>query len=106
MRHLLVLVLFAGMTGGCADAGDDAAYLIHGGPAADPARLGLGVAGDRPDRAAAPEGDAQMRRFLDAKANQLCTLGYDPTKVETIAAEEHQQFVEEQLLCKPYAFSF
>jgi len=43
-----------------------------------------------------------MRRFLDWKVSQICTLGYDTVKVETLAAEQDMQIVDEELRCKPY----
>jgi hypothetical protein len=69
---------------------------------APPERLLLGVSGDRPAGAASSESDAQMRRFLDWKVSQICTQGYDTVKVETLAAEQDLQIVDEELRCKPY----
>jgi hypothetical protein len=62
----------------------------------------LGVSGDRPAGTASAESDAEMRRFLDWKVSQICTLGYDTVKVETLAAEQDTQIVDEELRCKPY----
>jgi hypothetical protein len=69
---------------------------------APPDRLGLGVSGTRPAGAAGAESDAEMRRFLDWKVSQICTRGYDTVKVETLAAEQDMQIVDEELRCKPY----
>jgi hypothetical protein len=67
-----------------------------------PERLVLGVSGARPAGSTGPESDAEMRRFLDWKVSQVCTLGYDTVKVETLAAEQDTQIVDEELRCKPY----
>ncbi len=47
-----------------------------------------------------------MRQFLDWKLSQICTLGYDTVKVETLAAEADKQIVDEEVRCKPYTFRF
>jgi hypothetical protein len=70
--------------------------------AAEPDRLLFGVAGDRPAGAATAETDNEMRRFLDWKLSQICTLGYDTVKVDTLPAEENQQIVSENVRCKGY----
>jgi hypothetical protein len=101
--HCIVVVL-VGVLAGCSGAVDDAVYLVHGAPPADPARLVFGVAGDRPAGGADAAADAEMRSFLDIKAGQICTRDYAPAKVDTLAAEEDRQFVGEELRCKPYAF--
>ena len=67
-----------------------------------PDRLVFGVSGDRAAGAAAPQADAEMRRFLDAKLNQICTLGYDTVKVDTLAAEDGKQLVDEEARCHDY----
>lgn len=67
-----------------------------------PDRLVFGVSGDRQAGAASPQADAEMRRFLDAKINQICTLGYDTVKVETLAAEAGKQLVDEEVRCRDY----
>jgi hypothetical protein len=67
-----------------------------------PERLLLGVSGARPASEANADSDAEMRRFLDWKVSQICTLGYDTVKVETLAAEQDMQIVDEELRCKPY----
>lgn len=69
---------------------------------APPERLLFGVSGTRAAGAASAESDAEMRRFLDWKVSQICTLGYDTLKVETLAAEQDMQIVDEELRCKPY----
>ncbi len=69
---------------------------------APPERLVFGVSGTRAVDAASAESDAEMRRFLDWKVSQICTLGYDTVKVETLAAEQDMQIVDEELRCKPY----
>lgn len=68
----------------------------------DPDRLVFGVSGARPASATSPKDDAEMRQFLDAKVDQICTLGYDPVKVETLNAEDNQQIVDEELRCRDY----
>ncbi len=67
-----------------------------------PDRLVIGVSGDRAAGAAAEQADAEMRQFLDWKLNQICTLGYDTVKVETLAAEANMQIVDEEARCKNY----
>ncbi len=74
-------------------------------PAPDPERLVLGVAGDRAAGAGGESADQEMRAFLDRKANQICTGGYDSVKVDTLAAEENAQIVAEDLRCKAYRLS-
>jgi hypothetical protein len=69
---------------------------------APPERLVFGVSGDRQAGSTGPESDAEMRRFLDWKVSQICTLGYDTVKVDTLAAEQNLQIVDEELRCKPY----
>jgi hypothetical protein len=78
------------------------ALLLTACTTTPPERLEFGVSGTRPAGAASAESDAEMRRFLDWKVSQLCTLGYDTDKVETLAAEQDMQIVDEQLRCKPY----
>jgi hypothetical protein len=79
-----------------------AAGLLAGCTTAPPERLVFGVSGDRPAGSSSPAADAQMREFLDWKANQICTLGYETVKVDTLAAEQDQQIVDEELRCRPY----
>jgi hypothetical protein len=94
MRGWLCLVGLAGMLAACTTT-------------SPPDRLVFGVSGDRPAAAAGDaQADANMRTFLDAKANQICTLGYDTVKVDTVAAEGDQQIVDEELRCKPYHVTF
>ena len=69
---------------------------------APPERLAFGVSGTRPAGSTDAASDAEMRRFLDWKVSQICTLGYDTLKVETLAAEQDSQIVDEELRCKPY----
>ncbi len=69
---------------------------------APPERLVFGVSADRPAEASTPTADAEMRRFLDWKVNQICTLGYETVKVETLPAEENRQIVDEDVRCNPY----
>jgi hypothetical protein len=69
---------------------------------APPERLVFGVSGDRPAGSTDAASDTEMRRFLDWKVSQICTLGYDTVKVETLAAEQDTQIVDEELRCKPY----
>jgi len=51
-----------------------------------------------------PRPDAQQEALLDAKANQICTHGYDVTKGEIEPAEDQQQIVDWNLTCRPYRF--
>lgn len=67
-----------------------------------PERLVFGVSGDRPAGTSSEQADAQMRQFLDWKLNQICTLGYDTVKVDTLGAEADQQIVDEEARCKNY----
>jgi hypothetical protein len=73
---------------------------------APPERLVFGVSGERAAGSASEAADAEMRRFLDWKANQICTQGYETVKVDTLAAEEDQQIVDEELRCRPYRWRF
>ena len=80
-----------------------AALLAACSTVSPPDRLVFGVSGDRPAaKAGDAEADANMRTFLDGKANQICTQGYDTVKVDTLAAEQEQQIVDEELRCKTY----
>lgn len=76
--------------------------LLAACTSAPPERLVLGVSAARPAANTDAQSDAEMRRFLDWKVSQICTLGYDTVKVETLAAEEDTQIVDEELRCKPY----
>jgi hypothetical protein len=67
-----------------------------------PDRLTFGVSGDRVAGATTPADDAEMRRFLDARINEICTLGYDTVKVDTLAAENNKQIVDEEVRCHDY----
>lgn len=69
----------------------------------EPDRLVFGVSGDRAAGAATPQADAEMRQFLDAQLNQICTRGYDRVKVDTLAAEEGKQLVDEEARCRDYS---
>ncbi|HWI26681.1 MAG TPA: hypothetical protein VN668_06895 [Stellaceae bacterium] len=71
----------------------------------EPDRLVFGVSGDRAAGTATAQEDAEMRRFLDAKLNQICTRGYDTVKVDTLAAEGGKQLVDEEARCQDYSFS-
>jgi hypothetical protein len=71
-----------------------------------PDRLVFGVSGDRAAGASSAQADDEMRQFLDWKLNQICTLGYDTVKVETLAAEANMQIVDEEARCKDYSFQF
>ncbi len=98
----LVLALVAAATAGCADALSDLRYVFHGGPPADPARLVVGVSGERSAGSSSAEADAKMRGYLHSKATQICTAGYETVKVDTLAAENDKQLVDEELRCQPY----
>ena len=102
----LILALTAVAVAGCADAQSDLRYLFHGGPPADPARLVIGVSGQRVAGSSSAEADQQMRGYLDSRANQICTGGYETVKVDTLAAEEGKQIVDEELRCRPYELRF
>jgi len=71
-----------------------------------PDRLVFGVSGDRAAGTSSAQADDEMRQFLDGKLNQICTLGYDTVKVETLAAEAGEQIVDEEARCKNYTFRF
>ncbi len=79
-----------------------AALLAACTTSAPPERLVFGVSGDRVAGASSAEADAEMRRFLDWKVNQICTLGYETVKVDTLPAEEDKQIVNEDLRCDQY----
>jgi hypothetical protein len=70
-----------------------------------PDRLVFGVSGDRPAGASSVAADDEMRQFLDWRINQICTLGYDTVKVETLPAEENKQLVDEEVRCRDYRLS-
>jgi len=74
--------------------------------ARDPDRVVIGVSYDRPVPTASPQSDAEMRRVLDVAAHQICTRGYDPVKVSTLAAEDNQEIVREDLRCRDYHLDF
>ena len=76
--------------------------LLAACTSAPPERLVFGVSGARPAGGTDAQSDAEMRRFLDWKVSQICTLGYETVKVETLAAEQDTQIVDEELRCKPY----
>jgi hypothetical protein len=80
--------------------------LVGACSATDPNRLVIGVAGDRAAGTASADADGEMRRFLDWKLSQICTLGYDTVKVDTLPAEEGKQIVDEDARCKGYDVSF
>jgi hypothetical protein len=82
------------------------ALLVGACTATEPDRLVIGVAGDRPAGAATAEADGEMRRFLDWKLGQICTLGYDTVKVDTLPAEGDKQIVNEDARCKGYNVNF
>jgi len=67
-----------------------------------PDRLVFGVSGDRVAGSSSEQADAEMRQYLDWKLNQICTLGYDTVKVDTLAAEAGKQIVDEEVRCKNY----
>lgn len=72
----------------------------------DPARYQFGVSGARMAGTASAENDQKMRAFLDVKARQICTLGYNVVKAETLAAEDNEQIVALDLSCKQYRPDF
>lgn len=76
--------------------------VAAGCTSAPPDRLVFGVSGERPAGSVGAESDAEMRRFLDWKVSQICTLGYETVKVDTLAAEQDMQIVDQELRCKPY----
>lgn len=93
MHRWLPIVVIAFVAGACTTA-------------QPPDRLVFGVSGDRAAGASSAEADAEMRQFLDWKLNQICTLGYDTVKVETLAAEADKQIVDEEARCKNYRLRF
>ena len=80
--------------------------LIGACTARDPDRMVIGVSYDRPAATASPQSDEDMRRVLDLEAHQICTRGYDPVKVSTLAAEDNQEIVAEDLRCRDYHLDF
>jgi hypothetical protein len=82
-----------------------AAGLLAGCTSVPPERLVFGVSRDRPAAAASEAADAEMRKALDWKANQICTQGYKTVKVDTLTAEEDRQIVDEELRCNRYRLS-
>lgn len=93
MHYRLSIALLAGLLAGCSNF------------PTEPDRMVFGVSGDRAAGETSPEADASMRSFLDARLNQICTQGYDPVKVDTLAAEENKQLVDLDARCKEYRFS-
>ena len=84
-----------------------ALFLLAGAcTAREPDRLVIGVSYDRPVSAASPQSDEDMRRVLDLEAHEICTRGYDPVKVSTLAAEDNQEIVTEDLRCRNYHVDF
>jgi len=69
----------------------------------EPDRVVFGVAGDRLASDTTPESDDAMRRFLDAKVNRICTLGYETVNVATLAAEDNHALVHEEVRCSDYS---
>jgi hypothetical protein len=69
----------------------------------EPDRVVFGVAGDRVASDTTPADDDAMRRFLDAKVNRVCTLGYETVKVATLAAEDNRALVDEEVRCSDYS---
>ena len=69
----------------------------------EPDRTLFGVAGDRAAAAVTPADDDAMRRFLDAKFNQICTLGYESVNVRTVPAEDNRALVNEEVRCNDYS---
>jgi hypothetical protein len=72
----------------------------------DPDRLVIGVSYDRAAGSASPQADEDMRRVLDVAARQICTHGYEPAKVSTLAAENNYEIVTEDLRCRDYRVDF
>ena len=89
MHRWLPIVVTAFLAGACTTA--------H-----PPDRLVFGVSGDRPAGGSSEQADAEMRQYLDGQLNQICTQGYDTVKVDTLAAENNQQIVDEEARCKNY----
>lgn len=93
MRYRLSIALLAGLLAGCSNF------------PTEPDRMVFGVSGDRAGGEASPEADAAMRSYLDARINQICTQGFEPTKVDTMAAEDNKQLVDLEARCNEYRFS-
>jgi len=89
MRRWVLVAVFSCLASACSTADDSARYQF-------------GVSGDRPATAANAEGDQAMKTFLDAKANQICTHGYEVGKIETLGAEDEKQIVDLDLRCNAY----
>ena len=69
----------------------------------EPDRVVFGVAGDRVASDTTAASDDAMRRFLDAKVNRVCTLGYETVKVATLAGEDNRALVDEEVRCSDYS---
>jgi hypothetical protein len=91
VRCSLPILVLALLTGACA--------------AREPDRLVFGVSGDRVAGATDAASDAALRRHLDWTLSQICTHGYENVKVDTIAAEETRQIVDEEVRCNDYHLS-
>jgi hypothetical protein len=94
MRSWLIVALLGGLAAGCTLT------------PREPDRTVFGVSGDRAAGASGEAADAEMRKFLDAKLNQICTGGYEFVKVDTQPAEGGRQLVDEEARCKDYRVSF
>ena len=64
-------------------------------------RYQFGVSADRPT-AATPADNQETQALLDWKAKQLCTLGYQIVKQDTIGADQGRQIVDNHIQCNAY----
>ena len=89
MRRWILVAVLSCLVAACSSAGDQTRYQF-------------GVSGDRPATEASADSDQAMKKFLDAKANQICTHGYEVVKVETLGAQDGKQLVDLDLRCNAY----
>jgi len=88
MRSLLPLLLILGLSACAYD---------------DNSRYRFGVSADRP---AGQAMDAETQAALDAKANQICTHGYETVKTDMLKAEGGRQIADLHLHCADYSPDF
>lgn len=106
MRRWLLVAALAGLLSGCGTVGDVLSQSVSPSVPSDPAREVIGVSVARPAAAGTANPDAQVTQQLEWKAGQICTNGYDRTRQDIEPAEADQQFVDWQLRCRRYHFSF
>ncbi len=83
MRFWVAMLLVAGLSA-CGTIGDDARYRF-------------GVAADRPTTGSIPTDS-----LLAWKASQICTLGYQVIRQDTVKAAGGGEIADNHLQCNPY----